>query len=308
MPAAPEIRDAVRQIGVAEVFGKLEAQHPPQADGHIRIAGEIEIDLEGEGDGPQPGVRHGEGGGIHGLVHVPQGSYGVGQDDFFPQALDEAPHAGGEGGTGDPPVGELRRDIPVPHDGPGDELGEEGDEGAEADVIPLGLHLAPVHVDGIAHGLEGIEGDADGQPQPQGSQKGQEGDQPQVLREKIIVFEEEQQGQIQHDAEGEHGLALLPPPDDQQAGSIVQGDGEYHQKDVYRLSPAVEHQVHDEEPEVAPPGGDQEIHRQRHREIDEQEQQAGKQHYPSSSSSSGRNEDRGLASAAWRRSVLSTWV
>ena len=49
----------------------------------------------------------------------------------------------------------------VLHDGPGDQLGEQRHIRAEVDDVPLGRHQSSVHVDGVAHGLEGVEGDAD---------------------------------------------------------------------------------------------------------------------------------------------------
>ena len=42
----------------------------------------------------------------------------------------------------------------------GDELGEEADEDEIVDRVAAGAELAPVHVDGVAHRLEGVEGDA----------------------------------------------------------------------------------------------------------------------------------------------------
>jgi len=62
-------------------------------------------------------------------------------------------------------VVDLVAQIFVFDDGTGDELGEECDEGAEVDEAALHLGVVPVHVDGVAHGLEGVEGDADGQAQ-----------------------------------------------------------------------------------------------------------------------------------------------
>ena len=47
-------------IGVVEVAQELEAQHPSQAHRHIRIAGEVKVDLEGKGQHAQPGPGHGQ--------------------------------------------------------------------------------------------------------------------------------------------------------------------------------------------------------------------------------------------------------
>src|SRR5580704_17205253 len=43
VPAPPEIADGLGSVGKLEIFDKLEAEHFSHADGHVRIAGEIEI-------------------------------------------------------------------------------------------------------------------------------------------------------------------------------------------------------------------------------------------------------------------------
>src|SRR5205823_5755309 len=57
----------------------------------------------------------------------------------------------------------LRQEIARALDRPGDELREEGDESEEADKVALRLDVAPVGVDGVAHRLERVERDADGE-------------------------------------------------------------------------------------------------------------------------------------------------
>ncbi len=85
--------------------------------------------------------------------------------------------------------------IPVLHDGPGDELGEHGHVHPEVQEVPLHLSLAPVHIDGVGHGLEGVEGDADGQPQ--GEQRDLcAQDRVHAPNQEIRVFEEAQHPQV----------------------------------------------------------------------------------------------------------------
>ena len=54
VPAFPELRHALADIRVVEVFGELEAYHAPDADGHVTVAWEVEIDLHGVGKDAQP--------------------------------------------------------------------------------------------------------------------------------------------------------------------------------------------------------------------------------------------------------------
>ena len=60
VPAPPEIRDAGRHIGVAEVLRELKAEHTPQSDCHIRISGEIKVNMQGIRCHHQPAGQYGE--------------------------------------------------------------------------------------------------------------------------------------------------------------------------------------------------------------------------------------------------------
>ena len=90
------------------VDAELKAQHPPQAPGHVGIAGEVEIDLEGVGDGPAPGGqgsrRRRVGGG-----QVPELAELVGQQDLFRQAYDKELRPGGSAGGSHPYTGRWDR-------------------------------------------------------------------------------------------------------------------------------------------------------------------------------------------------------
>ena len=57
MPAPPEFRDAARQIGVLEVLRKPESKNPAKADGHVAVAREIIVDLQGERNRAQPVIQ-----------------------------------------------------------------------------------------------------------------------------------------------------------------------------------------------------------------------------------------------------------
>ena len=55
VPPAPEDADAFGLVGGAEIEGNVDIEELSQAHGHIGIAAEIEIDLEGIGQGCSPG-------------------------------------------------------------------------------------------------------------------------------------------------------------------------------------------------------------------------------------------------------------
>ena len=54
MPATPELGDGRRAVWPIEVLGKGEAEHPREADGHVGVAREVEIDLGGVREDPKP--------------------------------------------------------------------------------------------------------------------------------------------------------------------------------------------------------------------------------------------------------------
>ena len=63
VPPPPEVGDGHRQVGMVKVFQEMETKHAAHADGHVTVAGEVEVDLQSVGHGPQP--RHGGGEGVN---------------------------------------------------------------------------------------------------------------------------------------------------------------------------------------------------------------------------------------------------
>ena len=163
MPPPPKLGNGAGAVGIAEILQEVEAEHPPQADGHIGIAGEIVINLHGVAQGAQPR----EGGGKASRLHSegPVGHHGhlVGDEHLFPQSGEEAHTAGGNIGPALLAAVDLLGHRLIFDDGPGNELGEEGDVEAHLEGGALNLSPAPGHVQDVAQGLEGKEGDADGQ-------------------------------------------------------------------------------------------------------------------------------------------------
>ena len=54
VPAAPEFGNTLRQVRIVEVFDEMKAENPPQTDGHIGIAGKVEVDVQHKGNGIHP--------------------------------------------------------------------------------------------------------------------------------------------------------------------------------------------------------------------------------------------------------------
>src|SRR5690606_6911763 len=85
VPPTPELGDALADIGLVEVLVKTEPHHQPQANGHVRIPGKVEVQLRGVGQNAQPGV--GGTGARQGKCAVCQGGDGVCDKDFLDKAL-----------------------------------------------------------------------------------------------------------------------------------------------------------------------------------------------------------------------------
>ena len=78
---------------MAEIFRKVETEHPSQPHRHIRISGKIKINLHPEGENPQPGHEHRPIRLRHALDLRPQLPHGVCQKHLLCQPHKENPHS-----------------------------------------------------------------------------------------------------------------------------------------------------------------------------------------------------------------------
>lgn len=58
VPSGPKLRRRTRDVGIVEIFPQGKAEHGRKSDRHVRITREVEVDLQPEQDGPQPGSQH----------------------------------------------------------------------------------------------------------------------------------------------------------------------------------------------------------------------------------------------------------
>ena len=180
-------------------------------------------------------------------THVDIGRAGVGHHDLLEHAPEDEAHAVapllvGEG----PGRGDLREQVGGPFYGPRDKLREEGDKGTKGDGVTGGLEVAPIDVDGVGEGLEGVEGDADGQDDLQGGgvhgdAKGLPGRDP-VLDEEVGVLEVAEDAEV--DGEGDPQPPFLPRfvrrLFNADADEEVDDGGEGNQPEEAPVPPAVE--------------------------------------------------------------------
>ncbi len=180
--------------------GKGDGEHAREAEGHVGIAGKIEVQLKGVAEDADPGA--GEAKAVRvGVEGVGHGTEAIGEQDFFAEPEEEPGDADGEvvaAEAGAAVCGELRHHLAVVDDGACDEVGEEGDEEDVGEEILAGCNVLR-EVDEIGDLGEGEEGDAK-----------REDDVGEVVAEEADVVEP-----------AEHGEEVLEP--DEQAE--VDGDG-----------------------------------------------------------------------------------
>ena len=240
MPLSPEVTNGSRRIGKEKVLPDGEAEHPSHADGHVAVAGEVKVDLQRIADSAKPSQT-----GIHDRRaenRIDHDRCGVGQQKLLAESDDEAPDPGrGLPGGAAAPV-DLGRDIAPADNGSGDQLGEERDIEQKLQKAAAVILRTAVDIDGIAQTLEGEEGDADGENQPDGLQR-EAGDGVEVCDQEVGVFIDKENTQIQKDVERNEDPAVFQARSEQEPGQVVQQDRAQKQRDIVQIPESVEHQA-----------------------------------------------------------------
>ena len=279
MPAAPEFRGRPGSVGIVEVARVIEAHHLAHADGHIRIAREVEVDLEGVGRHAREAADKADGGGILGEQRVGKHAGRVGQEHLLAEAHAEQAQPLGETGQGGAAMIDLKFNIGVAHDGAGHQLGKHGDVHAQVQGVLLHPHFAAVHVHDISESLQGEKRDANGQGQLQVGQELLAQGSIDVLGEKPLVLPEAEDGQIRHHGhyqeEPTPEMAPQAGPGNTEGQNPVHEDGTHHEPHVHRFAPCVKHEGERQQHHVAGRSpGHNEICRQKQREKRKEEDRA----------------------------------
>src|SRR5262249_49775600 len=138
VPATPEVLQAAGEIRPTEVVGKIEAECRAQSDRHQRIAGEIEIDLHGIGDGADP-CGHGADS-FGGMANIAsEHRKAVGEAQFEKQAPCKERQSCKDAHPAI--IAKLSTDIAIADDRTGNEAREHGDEAEEIKWIAWRLDL-----------------------------------------------------------------------------------------------------------------------------------------------------------------------
>ena len=250
MPSPPEFLDGPAEIGIAEVLQKVEAEHPAQADGHVTVPGEIEVDLQGVAEGAQPGQADVQLLGLGGKHQVRHAAHRVGDEQLFGKPQNKPADALGSERGADLPLVDLLGHVVVLDNGPCNKLGEKGNVQRQLDKAPGRLAPVPVDVDHVGETLEGEKGNAHRQGNARQWDLQRKG--PVHRGEKEIgVLEQGKQAQIYHHRGGHHpSVPSLGGNRQQPSRGVVDQGGKQHQQHVDRLPESVEQETGREQQKI----------------------------------------------------------
>ena len=210
VPARPELADVAAEVRVVEVDRRREAERAREADGHVRVAGEVAVDLRVIEPRREDQVER--------LVlrleehraHV------VGEALGNHHLLEQAPeHQAGAAESGGPVecrgLPQLRDQVCRPFDGPREDLRKESDVKRKDARVAFGLHAVVVHVQRVANELEDVERDPNRHQQVErlrrapGGERSRDVD-PRLPKE-IEVFEEHEGAERHADIDREQEAA-----------------------------------------------------------------------------------------------------
>ena len=164
VPPAPKLGNRGRLVGRVEVDVEPEAQEERQPDGHVGIAREVAIDLQGVAIDAHQVLEAGiERRRVEHTVNEIETDI-VRDHRLLHQATEDEEKSLAKRLAGHQRIAvDLRDEIACPHDRSRHQLGEKGDVEEVIDPSAERLDPPPVDVDHVADALEGEERDADGQ-------------------------------------------------------------------------------------------------------------------------------------------------
>ena len=175
---------------------------------------------------------------------------------------------------------EPRQQLLRPFDRPRHQLREIGHKQRKIKKVMLRLHFPPVHIDGVAEGLERVERDAHRQNDIQHRRgkrdRHRSAERRERRAEEIEILEEKQQPQIHRQTDRQKELLLLCSPLHAEGTEVVHRRRIQDQHDEFRLPTHVKI-IACRQQEVFPPPVrqgpvEQEYHRKKHQKLQGVEQ------------------------------------
>ena len=201
------------------------------------------------------------------VIRLSDSVYGSSSASAIGVAAHEAGHAVGEFFKGVCSLGQILLNRHVTDDRAGNQLRKQCHVGSQVNEVLLGSSLAAIHVDGVAHGLEGVEADTDGQRQTE-QRDGRAENVVYVVNKEIGILKESERADAGDDRRPKEYLG----PDgalefsDQKTVNVAGERGCQHEQRVDRLAVEVEEQAGEQKHQVLDLEGNQEVDDQNDRQ------------------------------------------
>jgi hypothetical protein len=214
MPAAPELAQALRPVGLVEIGREAEAEQRRQCNRHVGVGAGTAIDLHRIAIGREQQI----GAGIAGWrsenrIDEP-GREIIGDHDLFEQAAEDQQQSRGDWDRLRRGPCQLRQEIRGAHDWARHKLREKRHVEEHVERVPAHCDVAAINVGNVRDAVKCKERDADGE---QDLEKRQFVRQPEKSDErvgrqyeKIEVFEGAEQAEMKGDRNADKEASLLP--------------------------------------------------------------------------------------------------
>ena len=277
MPAPPELRDTAGNVGIVEVLHEVHTEDLAKSDCHITVTGEIKVDVQHECHGIQPIKQHRL---IIGCAeYIAELTQSVGNKDLLRKTQSKSPHTCRSLCHAMSAVFQLLFHVHIADNRTCDQLREHGSVSREGDGVLLCRRVTTVDIHRIAHDLEGVEADADGQ-RHLGNGKRHTSQRFKVFRKEAGILKPAKNRKKGRHRRGQKELRRFGAsrPANQQTEHIAHRDHSRHQQHIAGLAPGVEQQTHGEQHGVFQPFRRKEIQCQCAGKKIIQKWDSGKQH------------------------------
>ena len=278
MPAPPKVGDRLGAVRRIEILGEDEAEHQPQADCHVGVTAEIEVDLKRIGHGAGPRIKRADR--ACAKRHVRYFAARIREQDLFREPEHEERDAPRELVAGQGSIFHLLREKGKFQDRSGDQVRRHGDETREVDEVGHRFRFTAVDIDRVAHRLEGVEADPEREddaekcfPLPGGVAKRPD-DFVISLDPEVEILEEGEHEEVCANRDGDREVLLSRsgsparegahrfsprPPNapgvvhDDDAHQPIQSCRCEHQRHEPWFGPTIKNVTRDDQPEIPPP-------------------------------------------------------
>ena len=281
VPPRPEGRNTGRKVGEVEVESEVVAEQPSCGDGHVRVAGEVAVNLRG----PQPDGQITAAHAVFGMaceVFIDELRHTIRDDGLLDKADEEQDKAATNIYPGEIALRDaLRKEVLRAHDGPGHQLRKEGNKEREIEDVLRRFELPAVDVDGVAERLECVETDSHRQGDVEDIHRDVETQQVRHidgrLDEEVEVLEDAQQAQVADKAGSQEPetLPLVVCLDQLISDDVVEQRREEDQRQKAPVPRGIEDVAGEKQPELASPIGLQRPMDTEHREEERDESELG---------------------------------